>query len=279
VPGVAVVLALSASTLWGTADFVGGLAARRFGVLTIAVLSQSAGLLPLLVLAMREGGPSSGLGVLLGVAAGMFGAVSFSSFLKALQLGTMSVVSPIVSSGPVFAFLLAIATGERPSLPALIGAAVVASGILLSSVEEYRGGHHRKTALVWALVASVAVGLQLYFLGRASNEIGSVMALLWARVTSLALLVIVALAARPRLRVGPLWSGITVALGIAANGGLFLFGRAAEIGLISVSAILSSLYPVVTVLLAHGLLGERLRQVQRVGVLLIVTGVALTLAG
>lgn len=278
-PGVAVVFALSASALWGIADFVGGLAARRFGVLAISVLSQSAGLLPLLVLAMREGGPSSGLGVLLGVVAGMFGAVSFSSFLKALQLGTMSVVSPIVSCGPVFAFLLAIATGERPSLLALIGAAAVASGILLSAVEEYRGGRHRKTALAWALVASVAVGLQLYFLGRASNETGSVMALLWARVASLALLVIVALVTRPKLRVGPLWSGIAVALGIAANGGLFLFGRAAEIGLISVSAILSSLYPVVTGLLAHGLLGERLRQVQRVGVLLIVTGVALTSAG
>jgi drug/metabolite transporter (DMT)-like permease len=108
---LAAVLALCSSLVWGVADFVGGTLVRRHPVATISAFSHAAGFVGLGVAAGIVGIHRTAF--LLGLAAGGFGAVSLYTFYKAMSLGTMSVVSPLLSLGSVLAFGLAVASGPR----------------------------------------------------------------------------------------------------------------------------------------------------------------------
>ena len=146
---------------------------------------------------------------------------------------------------------------------------------MLASVEERRAeSPERAQAVALAVVAAVALGLFVYFLGLGSREGDALSTLVGARVGSLALLVVVASAIRAPLRIprSALWAVAAVGLADVSANALFAF--ASGHGLLSLVAVLGSLYPVVTVLLAHVLLGERLTRAQRAGIALALVGVA-----
>ena len=271
-------LALSSSVLWGVCDFVGGMLARRFAVVAVVLLSQVSGIAALAAVSAVAGVSLDGDGLRLGLLAGLFGAVSLAAFYQAMALGLMSVASPLLACGSVFAFALAVAAGERPSELALLGAPLALAGVVLVSFHEHESGGARRSSLAYALVAPVALGFYLFQLGRASDEGGSVSAVLGARLSSLTLFVLLALFVRPSFRMGRRGFSVVALVGIGASGALVLFGSAADLGLISVATILSSLYPVVTVLLAYAFVGERLRRVQLAGVSLALAGIALVTA-
>jgi drug/metabolite transporter (DMT)-like permease len=107
---------------------------------------------------------------------------------------------------------------------------------------------------------------------------GSPSAVLGARASSLFLLLLLAGVARPTFRIEAGALAAIALQGIGATGAVVLFGFAAQLGLISIASILSSLYPIVTVLLAHAVLAERLRGLQLVGVPLVLVGVAFVTA-
>ena len=116
-----------------------------------------------------------------------------AAFYRALSLGTMSVVSPLVACGAVVPFAIAIATGERPSALALGGAAFALGGAVLASVEERRASSpERARAVALAVVAALALGLFVYFLGLGSREGDALSTLVGARVGSLSALVLLA---------------------------------------------------------------------------------------
>src|SRR3954447_807928 len=96
---LAAFLALCSSLVWGMTDFVGGRLVRRHPVATISVLSHGAGFAGLGLVVVIAG--FHGSAFLLGLAAGVFGAVSLYTFYKAMSLGTMSIVSPLLSLGSV----------------------------------------------------------------------------------------------------------------------------------------------------------------------------------
>jgi drug/metabolite transporter (DMT)-like permease len=268
-------LALSSSVLWGVCDFAGGMLVRRFAVVAVAVLSQASGVVALAAVSAFAGFSIDGDALKLGLFAGLFGAVSLASFYQAMALGLMSVASPLLACGSVLAFGLAVATGERPSELALLGSPLALAGAVLVSFHEHESGGARRSSLAYALVAPLALGFYLFLLGRASDEGGSVPAVLGARLGSLALLVLLALLVRPSFSIGTAAFTVVLVLGLGATGSLVLFGHAADLGLISVASILSSLYPLVTVLLAHAFLGERLRTAQLAGVSLALSGIVL----
>jgi drug/metabolite transporter (DMT)-like permease len=274
---VAALLALCSSLVWGVADFTGGVLVRRNPVATISALSHGAGLAGLGIAAAIVGVNADGF--LLGVAAGSFGAVSLFTFYKAMSLGTMSIVSPLLSLGSVLAFGLAVAGGERPSALSLVGALVALSGAVLASAGEHASGGERRSALGWALAAPLALGFYLYLLARGAKEGGTVSAVFGARATSSLLLLTLAVGLRSSLRVSRRVLATVVAIGVTASGALVLFGYATRLGLISITTILASLYPIVTVTLAHMFVGERLRGAQLVGVTLALGGVVLVTAG
>src|SRR5581483_7702937 len=120
-------LALGSSVAWGTADVAGGSLPKRLPTFAVTGWSQSAGLVALVVVvAAREHVGTRAF--LLGLAAGAGGGAGLAAFYKALSLGTMSVVSPLVACGALVPFAVSIATGERPSTVALVGALLALGG-------------------------------------------------------------------------------------------------------------------------------------------------------
>jgi drug/metabolite transporter (DMT)-like permease len=196
-----------------------------------------------------------------------------------MAIGTMSIVSPLLTLGSVLAFTLAVAGGERPSLVSVMGALIAVTGAVVTSLGEHARGGAQRAALTWALAAPLALGFYLYLLARGANEGGSVSAVFGARSMSSLLLLALALTLRSPLRIGPAPLAAASLVGLTGAGALALFAYATQLGLISITTVLASLYPIVTVLLAHLIVGERLRGRQLIGVALALAGVALVTAG
>jgi drug/metabolite transporter (DMT)-like permease len=241
----------------------------------VTVISQSAGFAALL-LALAISGESVGAhSFALGLAAGVGGGAGLAAFYQALSVGTMSIVSPVVACGAIVPFAISLATGERPSALALAGAVIAFCGAVMASVEERRAtARERGQAIALAVVAAAALGLFTYFLGLGSREGSSLGTLVGARVGSLTLLLGLSLATRATLRIGRRGIAPVAAIGLADVSANALFAAASQRGLLALTSVLGSLYPVTTVLLAHAVLGERLTRLQRAGVGFALAGVA-----
>jgi drug/metabolite transporter (DMT)-like permease len=280
---MAVVLALLSSLLWGGADFLGGTVSRRRAAPLVVGASQLAGLVAIGAVAVGAGALGDDTGYLpWAVGAGVAGLVGLVCFYAALAAGTMGVVSPIAALGVVVPVLVGLARGERPAAVQLVGIAIAVMGVVLASGPEL-SGRAGATPLLLALVAAVGFGLALLFIAEGSAT-STLMTLVAMRVTSVsilavALLLVLRRRARPALALDrrDLWLVVLIGVGdVAAN---LTFGLASTRGLVSVVAVLGSLYPVVTVLLARVVHGERLGAAQTVGVAGALGGVALIAAG
>jgi drug/metabolite transporter (DMT)-like permease len=217
---------------------------------------------------------------LLGCLAGIGGGAGLAAFYRALALGTMSVVSPLVACGAVVPFAIAIATGERPSALALCGAVAALGGAVLASVEERRAeSRDRARAVVLAIVAAGALGLFVYFLGLGSRDGDALSTLVGARVGSLSFLLVAALALRAPVAIARASLPAVAAVGLADVTANALFAFASRHGLLALVSVLGSLYPIVTVLLAHVVLGERLTRSQQLGIGVALAGVAAIAGG
>jgi drug/metabolite transporter (DMT)-like permease len=125
-----------------------------------------------------------------------------------------------------------------------------------------------------AIVAALALGLFVYFLGLGSREGDALSTLFGARVGSLTFLVVAALVSRSALRIPRTAVVAVAAVGVADVTANALFALASSHGLLALVSVLGSLYPVVTVLLAYVLLHERLTPLQRAGIVAALVGVA-----
>lgn len=268
-----VALALGSSLVWGAADFLGGLYTRRAPLATVTVVSQAAGLCALLVWLAARGFHVAASSFAFGLLAGIGGAIGLSAFYKALAVGTMSIVSPVAACGAVVPFALALARGERPSALAVGGAVVALVGAVLASAAEGRAAGDRRLGALLAVVAALAIGLFAYFLGVGGKHGDPFSALLGARIGSLSLLLVGALALSAPVRPGRAVLPAIALLGVLDTAANALFVFASRGGFLSVVGVLGSLYPVVTLLAAHVFLHERLGRVQQGGVALALVGV------
>lgn len=281
-------LALLASLLWGTADFLGGTATRRLPVTSVVGVSQLVALLALLPVAVLAGALDEPRDYLLpGLLAGAAGLVALAAFYRALAVGTMGVVAPVAALGVVVPVVAGLGAGESPSGRQLVGIAVAILGVVLASGPELSGqGRGGALPLVLAGVAALGFGAVFVLIaqGTASGSFGSVvMTLLTMRLVSVLLLggLLVATARSRSLALGTGRGDLPVLLAIGGFdvGANAAFAIASQSDLISVTAVLASLYPVVTVLLARQVHRERLVGVQLPGVALALLGVALLAAG
>ncbi|MFJ2821447.1 EamA family transporter [Streptomyces toxytricini] len=283
--------ALATAVLWGLADFGGGLLTRRLPALTVVVASQVLAVLALgaVVLgtgAWREAGPQ----LWFAVAAGLVGPVAMLSFYKALALGPMGVVSPLGSLGVVVPVGVGLALGEEPGAGQFAGIAIAVVGIVLAGGPELRGAPVQRRAVVLTLVAAFGFGAVMALISHASSNVtGLFLALFVQRVVNVAAggaaLCVQVRRGSPALPDGTgmrtLWRLLPalafVGLAdVAANG---TYSVAAKNGPVTVAAVLSSLYPVVTALAAYAVLRERLRAVQAAGAGLALAGTVLLAAG
>ncbi|MEZ5096779.1 MAG: EamA family transporter [Nocardioides sp.] len=275
---MAVLLSLLSAVLWGSADFGGGLMARRLPAYAVVGASQAFGLLAATMAVLATGGVAGPRGwVVWAVLAGLAGAAALVCFYAALATGTMGVVSPIAALGAVVPVVVSVASGEAPSALAKAGVLLALLGAVAASGPELRGGTGLRPVLL-AVAAGVGFGLTLLFLAYGAEQ-SEVLTLWGMRLTSVTGFAVAALAARSLVgvRVGHIPGLADVGVGDAAAN--LLFALASQRGLVSISSVLGSLYPVVTVLLAWALLGERLQRVQQVGVAAALAGVALISLG
>ncbi len=268
-------LALASSAVWGTSDFFAGLKARTMAPPAVVALTQGAALVALsAILLVRHTGfsPSfSGNGPLWSIAAGVAGAAGLVCFYTALASGTMGVVAPISSLGALVPVFLGLLTGEEPSVTAWVGMAVAVAGAALASGPELTGALPARP-VVLAAVAAAFFGVALFCLDRGARF--ALLETLWTmRLTSVALFVVAGLMARSvgGARVHDLPALTVIGLGDVTANALFAFSSSR--GMVSVASVLGSLYPVATVFWARLILGERLRRIQAVGVVMTLVGV------
>ncbi len=274
-------LALLSSVLWGVADFLGGTVSRRISTYAVIGISQAFALSGALIAAAITGSYGDSLGYLpWAIGAGAVGFVGVAAFYRALATGTMGVVAPIAATGVVVPVGIGLAHGESPSALQLAGAVVTIIGVVLASGPDLRERSESGSAqpIALAFIAAAGFGFALYFIAEGSDH-SVVMTLVMMRVVDVGVVGVIALvvgtlggARRRDLPVLALVGGSD----IAANA---LYGVAATSALVSLTAVLASLYPAVTVVLARRVHGERMRRVQDVGVVVTLLGVAALAAG
>jgi len=263
-------VALLASLMWGTADFLAGRASREHPAAMVALVGQAIGLIALTLILLVRG--ADGGAVVPGIFVGLFGAVAVLSFYNALAVGTMSIVAPIVATSAIVPVLAGVFDGERPGPLQWLGIALAIGGVVLASTESGGNAIDSKKALKLALVAALGIGLSLVFLDRAAEH-DALTGVAVARAVAVPILVAFALRVHARVD----WRAVPnlAVIGLLDTGANTAFAIATTGGLLSLVAVLGGLFPVVTVALAYFLLHERLQPTQRIGVLLALAGIPL----
>ncbi|MGW6500715.1 EamA family transporter [Nonomuraea angiospora] len=270
-----VILATACAVVYGTADFFGGLATRRSQVLSVVVLSQIAGLVLILALLPVLPGAAGAAALSWGLAAGLSGAAGLVLFYRALATGVMSVIAPTTAvTSAALPVVFGLATGERPAFWALVGVALALCSVLLVSQDRSTERRGSRASVLTALAAGAGFGGFFILLAMPPDDAG-LWPLVGARVSSITTVALLALLTRRALRPGPGSLHIIVAAGVLDMAANVLYLLAQQDGLLSLVAVLVSLYPASTLLLARQVLGERLRAIQVAGVACALGAVAL----
>ncbi|ROO87653.1 EamA-like transporter family protein [Actinocorallia herbida] len=263
---IALVLALGCSLAYGCADFLGGLGARKAHVLRTVMIAAPASLVVELVLWPLLGASFSAGALAWGAASGVASAAAFALLYRTLAIGPMNVLSPVtalVSAAlPVSVGLL---QGEHLAAAALIGLPLALVAVVLVSAGSGAGSARpSRTALLLAFGAGAAISLQLVFLHQAPADSGVAPLIVGRTVSSALTLSAAALMWR---RLGPERPayGMSAAAGALDSVANLLFLLAARSGDLTVVAVITALYPAATVLLARGVLHERIGRGQLAG--------------
>ncbi len=273
---MAVVLSLLAALSYGLADFVGGVASKRTSPWSVAVVSQLAGAAGMLVVGVLVGGSPTAADFGWACIGGLGNGFGTAFLYRGLSAGRMGVVAPVSGVGAATLPVLAgIALGERPPALAWAGIALALPGIwLVSRTSETSPETSPTSGLLDGILAGLGFGALFVALGRVSDDAG----LLPLVVNQLVALPAVALVAYglgrpwlPRDRAAL----VGVVPGLLAGTATVFFLLATRSGFLSIAAVITSLYPAVTVLLAMGVLREHIHRSQAVGLVVCLAAVAL----
>ena len=283
-----ILLGLAAAVLYGTGDFLGGLATRRAHVLVVLALAETAGVIVVLPAAAMSPGPARLAGLAWGISAGLIGGLGLIIFYQGLAAGPMSVVAPVSALvSTVLPVAVALAGGERPGAAVYAGALLCVAAIVLASsaTDSNPAGGTRTAApparaVGYGIASGASFGL-FFLLIRNAGRSGELWPVAAGRIGELAVVLITAAVLRrsllPRGAGGrlPLAAAGAGAIDVIANISYVAATRTGQFGL---AVVLASLYPGITVLLARVVLGERLRWAQRVGLGLAAIGIILLAA-
>ncbi len=274
-------LALLSAAGFGGGDFLGGVATRRSGsVVPVILLAHLVGLGVAVALAGFFPSKVSAPAIVGGAVGGAVGAVGFALLFRGLAVGRMAVVAPITAVGAAALPLVwGLATGERPGGVALVGAVVGVLAIpLIAGAGAPDAGRPTRAGLVEAAGAGVAFAVFFVVLDATPGDSGAV-PLVAARLTTIPLFGALAVLTGRGVTVPRTALGATLGSGfldMVANG---LFLAATRQGFLALVAVLTSLYPAVTILLARVVLHERVGRIQAFGLGLAAVGVTLMAGG
>ena len=265
-------LALLASLSYGVSDFLGGMLGRRIATTMVVLWSQSIGLLLAVAAALLfPADQVEAMDFVWGAVAGATGTVGLYFLYQGLAQGRMAVVSPIAALvGALVPLGVGLGMGERPLPVEWFGVGLALPAIWLVAAVGTKESPH---GLLHGLVAGVGFGC--FFAGIAQTGDGSgFWPLVGARIAQVAMLAV--LARRQHLGFPPPGTRLALVTVGAADMLANVFVLAAfRSGLLTLVAVLTSLYPAVTVLLAVSILSEPIGPRQRFGLVLALVAVAL----
>ncbi len=258
---------LLAALGWGSADVAAAVAGRRIGALTTVLIGQGLSLVVTTAIFLIAGHGASSITPYLALVAldGVVSAGAYISHYHALQLGPVSVVSPISSTYAIVGVVLSVVVlGERPTPLMLLAGLVIIVGVGLVStdlrrLEPGQIKSHPAGAL-WAIVAAVLFGIGGFLLGYLSIHLGWVTGLWASRSAQIAAFVAIALVQRPSLtRLQGHGAMVLLALGVGALDllGVISFAIGADAGFLPVVLLASAVFPLVAVLASIVFLHER----------------------
>jgi drug/metabolite transporter (DMT)-like permease len=277
--GAVIVLALVAAGAWGTSDFGGGYLGRRAPILGVLVITQGTGLVLAVAVMLARGEPLLvGEDLAIGLGGGLLAVAGIGGLYGGLAIGRMGIVAPVAAVlTAITPALLGIALEGSPAPIALVGMALALVAVIVVSRVADDGASDRPSGLAYGLVAGVALGLLSFLMSRVDDAY--LLAPMAAyRAVQVAVFGLVVFFGRRAWRLPRATWPLALAVGAIDLAGNVAFLSAARIEL-APAAVVSSLYTVVTVLLAATILHERLTRVHAAAIVLAVVGVAMIAAG
>ncbi|MFF2935126.1 EamA family transporter [Streptomyces mirabilis] len=263
---IALILALGSSLAYGCADFLGGLGARKAHVLRTVMIAAPASLAVELLLWPFLGASFSAGALGWGAASGIASAAAFALLYRTLAIGPMNVLSPVTALvSAVLPVAVGLLQGEHLGAAGLVGLPLALVAVILVSAGHGAGSARpSRTALLSAFGAGGAIALQLVFLHQAPSDTGVAPLIIGRAVSSAVILAAAGLMYRRLGSERPAYA-MSTAAGVLDSMANLLFLLAARSGDLTVVAVITALYPAGTVLLARGVLAERIRRGQLVG--------------
>lgn len=269
-----VIFGLAASLCWGSGDFSGGLASRRANPSSVIIAAYAAGFVLLVALALlgRERLPSA-LDIMWGGLAGLAGAIGLAAFYQALASGRMGIAAPV--SAVMTAALPVLFNVLIVGLPGWLQIAGFLLALLaIALISRPEGTKGRPEGIGLALLAGCGFGTFFILISRVNHD-STFWPLAVARFSAvLFLFIVVRIRGQQTLPKRSLIPLVLIAGVLDAMGNAF-FVLAAHTGRLDVAAVLASLYPAATVILAAIFLHERMTRIQAVGIVLALLAVPL----
>ena len=278
---MAILLAVLCATTYGIADYCGGRASRSVASTIVTLLGQATSLVLVVAgVALMRTPIASAHDLAWAAVGGAGGGLALIGFYKALSRGAMAVVAPttaIVSA--VFPVIVGLAQGERPSVIALVGmfAACVAVALVSGAIGT-RHQHTSMSTIVLAGLAGLGFGFIFVAFARTAHDSG-MWPLVAARLASVPVVASVVLVTRPGRAGLSRVLAVVIASGVLDMAANLFYLAASHRGLLSVVAVISSLYPASTVCLAFALDHERVSRTQAAGLACAATALALVSLG
>ena len=278
---MAILLAALCAVNYGLADYCGGRASRSVASTIVTFLGQATSLVLVVVGVVIIGTPiASAHDLWWGAAAGAAGGLALSAFYLALSRGAMTVVAPMTAVvSAVLPVVVGLLMGERPSGTAIVG--IVVACLAVALVSGAIGTHHQHTSLATlVLAASAGIGFGFIFVAfaRTADDSG-LWPLVSARAASLPVVAIVVAFTRPGRGALRSMAWLIVASGVLDMAANLFYLEASHRGLLSIVAVVSSMYPVGTVCLAFALDHERVSRSQALGLACAATALTLVSLG
>ncbi len=268
-------LSLSAAVTWGAADFSGGLATKSASPFRVVVVAHATGLILMVGLALAFGEPfATGRALLFGAVAGAVGGIGLAAFYKSLAVGTMGINAPL--SAVVTALVPLVFSIATEGLPTAvhIGGFVLALLSIWVIAAPRTGLARQQRGIGLAVVAGIGFGSFLLLMKLAGPD-GVFWPLASARMASFLLMLFMVLISNAKEHMTAAVLKYTIVAGILDSAANALYVAAAQRGRLDVAAVLSSLYPASTVILARVVLKEHLSRMQAAGIVAALVAVAL----
>jgi drug/metabolite transporter (DMT)-like permease len=275
---VGVVLALAAALGYGLSDFIGGIASRRTSAWPVATVGALASLVGAVVAAAVIPGDPTRADLLWGALAGVGSGTGGAFLYRGFATGRMGVVAPVSAVGAaLLPVVVGVAAGERPAPLVWAGIAAALPGIWLVS-REPAGTGRRALGLADGVLAGLGFGLLFAATGQVPEEAG-IWPLVVTQAVAVVAVVVTAMALRSRWMPDHPSQAWGLVAGFLATVAMVCFLLATQTGLLTVAAVLTSLYPAFTILLAFTVLREHIHRGQALGLALCAMTVALVAAG